>query len=77
MDLIDRAYSRHRLIRFSGTLVAVLNSGENLPIMSQVGKAPQLSQDALARILDVTQKLALPYDLMHLLAESLRRVNRC
>ncbi len=37
--------------------------------MSRGGKAPRLSQDALARILDVTQKLAMPYDLMHLLAE--------
>lgn len=57
------------MTRFSGTLVAGLTNGENLPNMSRVGKAPQLSQDALARILDVTQKLALPYDLMHLLAE--------
>lgn len=37
--------------------------------MTQATKAPRLSQDALAHILDVTQKLALPYDLMHLLAE--------
>lgn len=37
--------------------------------MTEANKAPRLSQDALARILDVTHKLALPYDLMHLLAE--------
>jgi sigma-B regulation protein RsbU (phosphoserine phosphatase) len=53
----------------SGTLSAGQTNGENLPIMTQPTKAPRLSQDALAHILDVTQKLALPYDLMHLLAE--------
>jgi phosphoserine phosphatase len=58
-----------RVDGFSGTLVAGQTNVENLPIMSQAIKAPQLSQDALARILDVTQKLALPYDLMHLLSE--------
>jgi len=30
---------------------------------------PRLSQDALARILDVTQQLAQPYDLIHMLTE--------
>jgi phosphoserine phosphatase len=37
--------------------------------MNQAIDAPRLSQAALAHILDVTQKLALPYDLKHLLAE--------
>ncbi len=37
--------------------------------MTQVITAPRLSQDALARILDVTQKLAQPYDLLHILTE--------
>jgi sigma-B regulation protein RsbU (phosphoserine phosphatase) len=36
---------------------------------SQATTQPRLSQDALARILDVTQKLAQPNDLMHMLAE--------
>jgi sigma-B regulation protein RsbU (phosphoserine phosphatase) len=53
----------------SGTLVPRQANVENLQIMTRAIKAPQLSQDALARILDVTQKLALPYDMMHLLAE--------
>lgn len=37
--------------------------------MTQAITAPRLSQDALARILDVTQKLAQPYDLLQMLAE--------
>ena len=37
--------------------------------MTQAITTPQLSQDALARILDVTQKLAQPYDLLHMLTE--------
>jgi phosphoserine phosphatase len=37
--------------------------------MGTSSKAPSLSQDALARILDVTQKLAMPFDLVHLLTE--------
>jgi phosphoserine phosphatase len=37
--------------------------------MSQVSSPPQLRQDAIARILDVTQKLALPFDLVHMLTE--------
>ncbi len=36
---------------------------------SQAITPPRLSQEALARILDVTQKLAQPSDLMHMLAE--------
>jgi len=36
---------------------------------SQAVAPPRLSQDALARILDVTQQLAQPFDLMHMLAE--------
>ena len=37
--------------------------------MTQAITTPRLSQDALARILDVTQKLAQPYDLLHMLTE--------
>jgi phosphoserine phosphatase len=37
--------------------------------MSQAISPPKLSQDSLARILDVTQKLAQPYDLWHMLTE--------
>jgi phosphoserine phosphatase len=37
--------------------------------MTQVITPPRLSQDSLARILDVTQKLAQPYDLLHMLTE--------
>ena len=37
--------------------------------MTQANTTPRLSQDALARILDVTQKLAQPYDLLHMLTE--------
>jgi len=36
---------------------------------SQATLSPRLSQDALARILDVTQQLAQPFDLMHMLTE--------
>ncbi|MFC1688911.1 PP2C family protein-serine/threonine phosphatase [Pseudomonadota bacterium] len=42
--------------------------------MTQAINVPRLSQDALAHILDVTQKLALPYDLMQLLAEVVEAV---
>ena len=37
--------------------------------MSLSIKPPRLSEDALARILEVTRKLAQPYDLLHLLTE--------
>ena len=37
--------------------------------MTHAITTPRLSQDALARILDVTQKLAEPYDLLHMLTE--------
>jgi len=37
--------------------------------MTQAITTPRVSQDALARILDVTQKLAQPYDLLHMLTE--------
>lgn len=37
--------------------------------MSQEITPPRLSQDSLARILDVTQKLAEPFDLVHMLTE--------
>jgi phosphoserine phosphatase len=37
--------------------------------MTRAITPPRLSQDALARILDVTQKLAQPYDLLNMLAE--------
>ena len=37
--------------------------------ISQAISPPRLSQDALARILDVTQKLAQPYDLLQMLTE--------
>lgn len=37
--------------------------------MTEATTTPRLSEDALARILDVTQKLAQPYDLMHMLTE--------
>lgn len=37
--------------------------------MTQTGAPPRLSQDSLARILDVTQKLAQPFDLLHMLTE--------
>jgi hypothetical protein len=35
--------------------------------MTQEITPPRLSQDSLARILDVTQKLAEPFDLVHML----------
>jgi phosphoserine phosphatase len=38
-------------------------------IKTQAISAPRLSQDALARILDVTQKLAQPFDLVKMLTE--------
>ncbi|MFB3078499.1 MAG: GAF domain-containing protein, partial [Lysobacterales bacterium] len=37
--------------------------------MTQEITPPRLSQDSLARILDVTQKLAEPFDLVHMLTE--------
>jgi sigma-B regulation protein RsbU (phosphoserine phosphatase) len=37
--------------------------------MTLATPTPRLSQDALARILDVTRKLAQPYDLLHMLTE--------
>jgi len=37
--------------------------------MTRAITTPRLSQDSLARILDVTQKLAQPYDLLHMLTE--------
>lgn len=37
--------------------------------MTQEFTPPRLSQDSLARILDVTQKLAEPFDLVHMLTE--------
>ncbi len=37
--------------------------------MTQEMTPPRLSQDSLARILDVTQKLAEPFDLVHMLTE--------
>jgi sigma-B regulation protein RsbU (phosphoserine phosphatase) len=37
--------------------------------MTQAIATPKLSQDALARILDVTRKLAQPYNLLHILTE--------
>jgi len=37
--------------------------------MTQEITPPRLSQDSLARILDVTQKLAEPFDLDHMLTE--------
>ncbi|MCJ7815422.1 MAG: GAF domain-containing protein, partial [Xanthomonadales bacterium] len=37
--------------------------------ISQAITPPRLSQDALARILDVTQQLAQPHDLIHMLTE--------
>lgn len=37
--------------------------------MTQAITTPRLNQDSLARILDVTRKLAQPYDLLHMLTE--------
>jgi len=37
--------------------------------MTEARTPPRLSQDSLARILDVTQKLAQPFDLLHMLTE--------
>ena len=66
----DWEWCRHRLYPIiSGTLVAGQTIGEYQSIMTQSITTPRLSQDSLARILDVTQKLAQPYDLLHMLTE--------
>jgi sigma-B regulation protein RsbU (phosphoserine phosphatase) len=53
----------------SVTLGAGQPSGNASLTITQAITPPRLSQDALARILDVTQKLAQPYDLLHMLTE--------